>query len=619
MNRSDATIRPALQNISAEINDREFSRLVASSLVSGGALTLTYALGIFFPWAPMLGALWTLHLVALLFAAGLSLRVLWRDFETLPFARLIAVFVLGASLAFGLLPIVARDSLIYHLFVPRLWLEQRAINPISWLDCSYFSLLLSVGFAGFQALGLERLTPWYHLLYLAPTALLCSYLALFLGYSKRVANLSAAFWLTLPLVFRLSTEPMADLSVMLYASIHVVLVIFWSREKQHDSTALLSGLALGLALASKYTALFAAGLLPLAFFTTPVALQTRIRGALLCALGVVITYGIWPLRDWMWTGNPFFPFLSSLFGTNSSAAYLGAFSPFEYRLFVYGESIFEVALVPIRMALFGRDGDTRTFDGTLSPLSLAFLLFFYCWRRGGSTREQRTYFVLAGIHLLVAPFLFHALIRYHAAVAGIVTVISIGSLSTFLDSCCASQASANWKRWLPSGLIAVHLLIFAAYLVRHAAERELVQYMSSSETPDDYYARKFPEFRLARALDSILPQDSHTYLLYTGNRYHFYRQRVIGSYFSGDPILSWLHSEPSRPEDGAQSAVTKLPVDFEVQGITHIAAHEARFKSVLQDLFRSNPQAAARWSTFATEHLEPVWRGDGFIVWKLRR
>jgi 4-amino-4-deoxy-L-arabinose transferase-like glycosyltransferase len=125
----------------------------------------------------------------------------------------------------------------------------------------------------------------------------------------------------------------------------------------------LAGLLAGFAAATKPNGLL---LLLLLFFALAWGLgrvKTEI-GTSVVQLALFVFLAILPLGPWLaknfvWTGNPFFPFFSALFdrirgggGGGGSEPALGIFAK---RHLLYGESAWEIAALPLRLFFSGRD------------------------------------------------------------------------------------------------------------------------------------------------------------------------------------------------------------------------------------------------------------------------
>ena len=97
----------------------------------------------------------------------------------------------------------------------------------------------------------------------------------------------------------------------------------------------------------------------------------------------------WLAKNWLQTGNPFFPLLGGFFpaktGVEGGGASYVSLGVFAKRELLYGESWWQIAALPLRLFFFGRDDDPQYFDGVLGP-SLILLL---PWAFKGKWLEEK--------------------------------------------------------------------------------------------------------------------------------------------------------------------------------------------------------------------------------------
>ena len=129
------------------------SRLISAILLAGLILALLMPLGItvgintitfdvFFVLYSLI------HLGAVVVALQILLRLCidasrWPTLTAAISTLLLAILVLNC-----VPPITARDALVHHLAVPRLWLAAGHVYEIAWHDWSYYPMLLN-GVYGF--------------------------------------------------------------------------------------------------------------------------------------------------------------------------------------------------------------------------------------------------------------------------------------------------------------------------------------------------------------------------------------------------------------------------------------------------------------------------------------
>lgn len=230
--------------------------------------------------------------------------------------------VAGVACLFGL-PFALRalfvvpvdwDSLEYHLFLPTTWLQSGRLASLPWpYPLNYLSfypangelLIAQLMSVARNDLFAESLT----LPAVAATALAAAALARELG-SSRAGAVAAGLWVaTTPALLSYGAtgyvEPLLDFALI--AALVFTLRLTRAEARDELRLAALVGLAAGVAVGTKYTALPAAGLF--VAWSAVRLLHAEKRAACLGALAVplVLTGGAWYARNAWLTGNPFYP------------------------------------------------------------------------------------------------------------------------------------------------------------------------------------------------------------------------------------------------------------------------------------------------------------------------
>ncbi|MBX7136674.1 MAG: glycosyltransferase family 39 protein [Oligoflexia bacterium] len=563
--------------------------LIELLLLSGISLLLLFPLGAAALGTPLYLLFWAIHLLILSFCEVRAFGVLKQELLKGRFLHALAgcgaIFLLGVAALQGWLPITARDALIYHLEVPKLWLRAGRIIELPWNEWSYFPLLDSFAYAGFLKLGVDFLCPLYHLLYLPIGAALILTLLAEQGL-ERPARLAAGVLIcSTPLFLRLASEPMADLSMATwFCGAFYCTVRFASEQRRSD--LLSAGTFLGLMLATKYNSVLAVaiflGLMPVLLSDYGLPARRAFQQTLLAASIAALVFSGWPLQNMVWTGNPFFPFLQGVFGGHgANVAFMGA-APLVHRLHIYGESWLEIALIPLRVFFTGEDGNPAQFDGVLTPL-----LLIGVWAVGRIKEQRFLRFTLffSVSYFLLSLVLFHALIRYQTPVILLLCLLSgivlgrvrLKSLVIY-NSCLLLNVA------------------FAFYYLHDSFTRSGgYDYLRGRLSRDAYLQRHIPEYEMIKFANSNVPVNENIYLLLTGNRYYLYEPGVRGSYFSATPVLESL-----KEADPAKA----LAEFFNNQTTKYVLIN----KALTQRVFSQSLDAAqfAVWQEFINSRLEPL-------------
>lgn len=260
-----------------------------------------------------------------IFTRGHSASEFW--FVAAGVAIMLAVFV------YALAPSVESDELRYHLSTPLNWLKRGRMQYIPWQAFSNFPFLGEMGFL--SAMGVEmRLRPGAMVLsggaklthagFLPVTMALTSLLALRLArwmrgegrYSVPAAKtgLTLAF---LPMVAILAGWGFIDLFQACW-TLGFVYLTLGGLSRPRRASAILMGMVCAGGAGVKYSMLpYLGGLGAAWFFALLIGRRSRpyaLRLGFGTAAVTMILGGAWYVRNWLWTGNPFYPLARGVFG-----------------------------------------------------------------------------------------------------------------------------------------------------------------------------------------------------------------------------------------------------------------------------------------------------------------
>ncbi len=212
-----------------------------------------------------------------------------------------------ATLAAALAPPEFYDTLIYHLAVPDLYVRHHAMVPISGNYYSHFPANMGMLYALGLLLAGGELAQALHWL--------CGALSVAALYTmarprtdRLTALLAAALLALAPGVMLVSTWAIADLAVMLFATLCFAAVLS-AIETEERQWFILAGLFAGLALGTKYTAaLVVCAPALLALLLAGPGRRRRFADAALFCLVAILVLSPWVARNVAFTGNPLAPY-----------------------------------------------------------------------------------------------------------------------------------------------------------------------------------------------------------------------------------------------------------------------------------------------------------------------
>ncbi len=231
------------------------------------------------------------------------------------FLFLMGLFYWLFSIMQNLAPETFYDSMVYHLAVPSYWLFQHGLRDF---PTNFFSNY-PYGAETYYLNGLvwqgTEAAKMLHAVSFGICALLAG------GWAREIGGEKAG-WLTLGLIL---TLPLIAVNLWTsqvegFLSLAVVLFIYslnrFARGLEKPTVwALMAGLFGGLAFSTKYTAILVAGsaLLVLTFQKFSLFHKDRWKFWIVMLVGLFLLLGPWVLKNLVYTGNPFFPYLMSHF------------------------------------------------------------------------------------------------------------------------------------------------------------------------------------------------------------------------------------------------------------------------------------------------------------------
>ena len=503
-----------------------------------------------------------------------------------------------------LVPPTARDELTHHLSIPRLYARAGRVIEVPMAPYSYYPMLLDMFYTPWLVWGYDSLPKLIHALFGYLTGLLL-YAYLARRMNSVYGLLGFFFWISIPLVLRLSHWAYVDLGMVFYSTSAVFCLLRWREEKNRISWLVLSGLAAGFAFATKPNGLVTCLLLFLVFAWQQARDRQRRIGEMVSDLAlfggtILLPCMPWLVKNWSQTGNPFFPLLGSLFGAEgpsaSAPAHYVSLGVLAKRELLYGESWWQIAALPLRLFFSGQDDNPRYFDGVLSPLLILLIPWAF---RGKWLGEKGWLLAFAAFYLAYSLFLVDLRARYILPIVPPLVVLFVyGVFNLYL------------RVRQPVYLFA-SLFLFAGYHGYYAYNYfqavAPVRYLFGNETRATYLARALPEYATFEYINLNLPADAKIYLLFVGRR-GYYCER---NYFhDGGELPAYLRAALSSAQEPTQVGESLKKI-----GITHLMVRTDLLARYLGD----NLTAAkvALWNQFAATRLSLRFHERGYALYQL--
>jgi hypothetical protein len=378
----------------------------------------------------------TLIILSILFLPGLFriMYPLWArvsnegkriDLTGELFISLFLVCILG-SVLWALAPTIRFDALSYHLGVPSIYVRAHGMVPVPedyasfWVHYAEMLYTLALVLAGQPLPGL------IHLIFGLLTAGLTFCLGRrLLGY--RQGLLAAVLLFSAPIVSYETGTAYIDLIVTFYVFSTIITGMLWWTD-QNPRWLILCGVFLGFSIGMKVSTLPL--LLPFIFVMATLLVVYQkfspalIRSLLHISIPAILIASPWFIRDYLWSGNPIFPMLNSIF---HSPLWIGA------DIFTNGGNwltIGKIITLPwtltINSNLYYREGSW----GMLGVLPLLSLPWIYSWYPKYSRALRYTLLALFCMTAIGTILLFResSLARYLQPMFPLMSVLSVANL-----------------------------------------------------------------------------------------------------------------------------------------------------------------------------------------------
>jgi len=413
------------------------------------------------------------------------------------------------------------------------------------------------------------------------------------------------FFVSTPAVLRLSHWAYVDLGITFYSTASLLCLLRWREEKNAIRWLVITALSAGFAVATKPNGLVVLLILSFLFVLT-LANESKRGTNIVSEVALFGTFALLPFLPWLikntlQTGSPFFPHLASLFpprggaGSETMPSYV-EIGIIARRQFLYGESWWEIAALPLRIFFQGQDDNPRYFDGVLSPVLILFLPWAF---KGKWLEEKKICMSFALLFLAYAIFLVDLRIRYILVIVPpLVVLLVYGIFNVYLR--------IKQPAYLFAGV-----LLFAgvnlSYLWQYSRDVAPVRYLLSNDSRNTYLREKLAEYPAFQYINRDLPLTAKIYLLFVGRRGYYCDREYFhdGGELPGF-LLAAIRSAKEPADIGRQ---------LESKHLTHLLVRDELLSRFLRD--NLDPAYQRVWDSFALSHLKTLFRDRGYSVLQL--
>ena len=534
---------------------------------------------------------------------------------------LLLIFFLFIFVEFilALTPPIARDALIHHLAIPKLWIMHGGFYDTPWAVYSYYPMNLDLLYLIPLYFGNDIIPNFIHLGFGIGTAVIIYY------YLRRRLNhvaglLGGLIFISTPIIIRLSTVAYVDLGLVFFITASILAFMRW-RESEYKQYKwlLISSVAMGLALGTKYNALVAWFFLVLAvvfIHSRDVGDQWKaVKYGLIFFVISLFVFSPWLIKNIILTGNPLYPLFNGIFnsnagsdgGTYSVASGYSHLGMFKIREMLYGESLWEILLIPVRIFFQGQDNSARYFEGVLNPILIIFVPFAFIKK---DMKIEKLFFLYFSIFfILITFFLDQIRTRYILPVIPFLVILTVMGLVNIFEWLTARESLS--RKIYMSGLVILLIALLTMniiYIKKYYFRIDPTNYLLKKESREDFIIRHDSSHPAMMYINKNTPYDSRIRLILLAGR-GYYLDRIYQEDPSlGIDIIRGMINNSSN-EKSFQNYLNSL-------GCSHMLIRYDLFQQYLYDNY--SPATVNQISQRMGKFLEIVYNANGYAVFKLR-
>ena len=467
----------------------------------------------------------------------------------------IAIFlILLSEFILNLTPPTARDALIHHLAIPKLWLKNGGFYEMPWADFSYFPMNIDLLYMIPLYLQKDFLANFIHMGFGIATALL-----IYRYLNKRTGPISGLLgvliFISTPIVFRLSTQAYVDLGLTFFSAASIFSFIRYRDGGFKEFKWLLfSSLSMGIALGTKYNALVIWFFLTLWIVLITVRDTKNQRQALWNGAIYFLISGIlfspWLIKNIMLTGNPLYPLfkesVSQMFSQNAHTNF------FSMREVLYEENLWETLTIPVRMFFQGQDNSPRYFDGVLNPVLI--LLAPFSIADKSFMRDKLFFISFASFFILTVFFLegqafgIDQIVRYVLPVIPFLSILAVMGMVAVWNRIRAFPVSLrNILTALFFSMVVLFMSINYFYIKNYYQNINPGSYLWGKETRDEFIARHNSSYESIKYINTHTPENATIRLVFLAGRgYYLERKYSEGSVYGIGDMQRLVQAQDKR-------------------------------------------------------------------------
>ena len=523
----------------------------------------------------------------------------------------------------NLTPPIARDALIHHLAIPKLWLKNGGFYEIKWADFSYYPMNVDLLYLIPLYFKKDFIANFIHMGFGIGTALLI-YHYLNNKISWIAGLLGILVFLSTPIVVRLSTQAYVDLGLTFFTTASILAFICYrDGEFKEFKWLFLSSVTMGLALGTKYNALIVWFFLSLAIvfvYSRDTKKQWKaIECGFIFFLISLLIFSPWLIKNIILTGNPLYPLFKGIFNISSATpGGTGSISRntsigfFKMREMLYGENFWETLLIPLRIFFQGQDNSVRYFDGVLN--SVLIILSPFAFMNKSFYRDKlffisfTIFFILTVFFLEQKAFSIEQIVRYILPVIPLLSILTVMGLVNIWN--WAMNISIPFRNVLTAVLLTIFIVIMSKnifYIKNYYHNISPMSYILGIESKDEFITRHISSYPAIKYINTNTPDNARIRLVFLAGR-GYYLDRIYSegaSYGIGD--VSGLAAN-SQEDRSFQAYLHSL-------GCTHMLVRTDLYLKYLHDNYPL--ETVNQFLQRMSKATEMIYNAKGYTVYRL--
>jgi len=538
-----------------------------------------------------------------------ALKNFWSGERPNPLFHKFNVYVLSAlvilALILALAPSIKTDALVYHLAIPKAYLEHHGVINLPNSMYSFFPLLFEMVFLFAMTFGVESLPA---LCGLGMALLLLLGLGVYFHQyiSPRLTWFAPVLFFSTPTFFEISASAYIDLAL---AGFMFFTFYAWDRWRETRLPFWFFYMALfaGAAWATKLT-----GLIVLPLVILGIALEgrkdnnpTRVLKHIVIFSGIVFLFmAPWWIRNYLYSGNPFLPLLMQFLGGEDRVNwdFTRAMQFNDYvKLFGMGRGLMDFVLLPYNLT-FHAQPHTLKFDGQIGILFFLMIpaLIVGLWK----PRPPRWVALSLCFAVLICFwFVYFQYVRFLTPAFTVLTLLSVAGLEKITQPPTGSSPQRLGRILLGVAACGVLFNLYLIWDVWH--HKGPGKYISGTETRDQYLARNISRYPMYQAMNQLDPESKILFVYMRNLGY------LADRPFHSDSVFEDFTLNKIMEQDNSSEGIRR---QFRSLGITHLMVDQ---NYIFGKESRLSPDHQSALNQFLENHAQLLKQMDDFFLVRL--